>query len=211
MYKIGFIDDNESQFRRLNRKFKRITSIVQKEIELEFVEECTNCSDVAEWILNNQVECLMVDYKLSNKYLFSGVELINYINSKIRDLPCVVLTSFPNDAIDKKLVIKPLIFDKEILTEESGSNKFKDFTEMLIHSIEVFRNRIKINEDEYKYLLEKYKKDSLNSDEYERFEELFKLLKSYDMIEDVSIVNINKKVETDITNLINKIDKLLEK
>lgn len=211
LYKIGFIEDSDKQFRRYKKKIEKTANNLQFEISLSLVEDTVTCEDVAEWILDNKVECLIVDYKLSDKYAFSGVELINCINRKIRELPCVILTSFPNDAISEKLVIKPLIFDKEIMTEETTNSKVIKFVEMLIHSIEVFRNRMKTNEQEYEILLEKHRNGTIKSDEFENLEELLKLLKAYNLIEDISIVSLNKKVEQDISNLLDDIDKLLKK
>lgn len=207
LYRLALIDDNKRQFDIFSRRFKKL----EKDIELLFVENCTTCEDVLDWIIENKIECLLVDYKLTNKYNFTGAQLINYVNGRILDLPCVILTSYMEDAEDEKLVMKPLIFDKNIMTESKDSDQLREFIRTLIHSIQVFRKRMELNKDEYKDLLEKNKNEKLNSKEYERFENLFKMLKSYDIIDDISVVSINMKFDTQMDNLINKIDKLLNK
>ncbi len=204
MYILGIIDDDREQFRLFSRRFRNLN----KDIKSVFVENCRSCEDVYNWIIDNNIECLLVDYKLSDLYQFTGAELVNYINSKVPDLPCIVLTSYKEDAEDEKLVIEPLIFEKSIMYKEKGSPEIERFINKVTHAIEVFRNRMKVNEEEYKLLFER--KKELNSSEYERLQELFKLLKSYKIIENISIASIDSIVCDKIDNLIQKIDKIIE-
>ncbi|GAA0780151.1 hypothetical protein [Hathewaya limosa] len=207
MYNIGLIDDEYEQLKRYQKRFKSIN----KDIVISSVEGCHTCEDVVQWILNNRIECLLVDYKLVNKFSFTGAELINCINNKIGDLPCVILTSHKEDAEDEKLVLKLLIFDKELIGKERTSSELQEFIAMIIHAIEVFRKRFQLKKERYEALLQKAQKDVLNFKEKEQLEDLFKALRSYDIIDDVSVVSINKQVEDKVDNLINKIDELLNK
>lgn len=207
MYKIAFIDDSEKQFNLFSRRLKKL----EKQIDLVFVEDCKTCEDISEWIIEKNIECLLVDYKLVEKYGFTGAKLINFLNSKIPSFPCIVLTSYPEDAEDEKLVMKPLIFDKNIIIESQESDRLREFIIMLIHSVEVFRKRLVMNQESYKILMDKNKKSELTSKEYEEFEFLFKMLRAYGIIDDVSIVSINKKFNNQIDELMCKIDKLIDK
>ena len=204
MYILGIIDDDKEQFRLFSRRFKNLN----KDIKSIFVEKCNSCEDVYNWIIDNKIECLLVDFKLLDLYQFNGAELVDYINSKIPDLPCIVLTSFKEDAEDEKLVMEPLIFEKSIMYKEKGSQEIEKFINQLTHAIEVFRNRMKKNEEEYRLLLRR--KEELNSTEYERLQDLFKLLKSYRIIDNISIASIDSVVSNKIDSLILKIDKIIE-
>lgn len=204
MYRLAIIEDNKDQYVRLNRRFGNIN----KDINLDLVENCETCEDVYNWIVDNSIECLLVDYKLSNIYEFTGAQLVSYINSKIPDLPCVILTAYTEDAEAEKLVVKPLIFDKSVMTEAKDSPSLKEFLSLTMHAVDVFKKRMENNKVEYKELLGR--KEELNSNEYSRLEELFRILKSYKIIDDISVANISEVVEDKINNLIKKLDQIIE-
>lgn len=85
--KIGFLDDESEAFVDYNKRLSKYG------IELLFVEDCVDKEDVLNWIINNEIQLLLVDYMLSELYDFNGTELIYYLNDKIPDFTCLILTS----------------------------------------------------------------------------------------------------------------------
>ena len=73
-YRIGFVDDFEDMIEKYIKKFRR------SDIEVIYADDCLTFEDIFEWILDNKINYLLVDYKLQQKYDFSGSELIRYIN-----------------------------------------------------------------------------------------------------------------------------------
>lgn len=205
MYNLGMVDDDQQQFSTFKRRFRNIN----KEIAITLVDNCETYQEIYNWIIDKKIECLLVDHKLANQYSFNGVELVNYVNSKIPDLPCVILTSYTEDAESEKLVIKPLIFDKNLMGEKKDSEKLNNFINLVIHGVDVFRNRMELNKAEYTNLLKN--KEKLNAEEYTRLEELFHILKSYGIIDEVSVLSLNDKFQNEIDKIINRLDKIIEK
>lgn len=205
MYNLGMVDDDQQQFSTFKRRFRNIN----KEISITLADNCETYQEIYNWIIDQKIECLLVDHKLANQYNFNGVELVNYISSKIPDLPCVILTSYTEDAESEKLVIKPLIFDKSLMGEKKDSEKLNAFINLVTHGVDVFRNRMELNKAEYTTLLEN--KENLNPEEYNRLEDLFHILKSYGIIDEVSVISLNDKFQKEIDKLMDKLDKIIDK
>lgn len=209
MYKIGFIDDEERVFTNYERKFRnynRNKSNDSEKIDFIRIEIDSDFSKIVDSVLDNRIECLIIDNKIipETGENFTGAELLTYINSKILDLPCIILTSWIDDAQGSELVIKPLIFDKQIMTKEVTSEEFKDFIGIVEHSIKVFRKRIELNISEYNDIYKRYiNGEEISSKDYESLIDKHKLLISYGLIEDVPIESLNKTIN-------NKLDKLLK-
>lgn len=145
MYKVGFVDDDYDAFADYKKRMRR------KGFELCFVDNCSSLDDILNWILNNSIECLLVDHKLTAKYEFHGTKVVAYINNQLPDLPCVILTNYPEHSINDNLVIKNLIYDRNTLSHTDLS----EFCNIIIHATEVFRNRLRIHLDEYSELFRK--------------------------------------------------------
>lgn len=117
MYRIGFIDDDLDSYEDYRVRLAR------KDIELLYPDGITEMPEMIEWILSNGIKCFIVDYKLNNKYKFLGTELIAYINAKVPDLPCLILTNYPEESIRENLVIINLIEDRNVL----AANDIEEF------------------------------------------------------------------------------------
>lgn len=201
-YKIGFIDDDTSLIQDYTIRLSR------KSIELLFVKDCTTKRDVLNWILKNNIKCMLVDYKLVGAYAFNGTELLAFINSELPDLPCIILTNYREQGISENLVIKNLFWEREVLDSNIESNEFGDFIDCLKQAVKVFNNRIKKNILEYKVLKNKKEKNIISSEQEERMLYLYKLLKSYKEIDDLPsellTTSITKKME-DILLILNEL------
>lgn len=215
MYKIGFIDDEEKVFRNYERKFRnynRNKVADSEKVDFIRIDIDSDFSKIVQSVLDNKIECLLIDNKIipETGENFIGTELLTYINSKISDLPCIILTSWIDDAQDSELVIKPLIFDKQIMTKEVTSEIFKDFIDTIEHSIKVFRKRIEINFSEYNNIYKRYvNNEEISSKDYESLIDKHKLLISYGLIEDVPIESLNKTINNKLDKLIKDVTELL--
>lgn len=200
MYRIGFIDDQDTHVEKYKRRF------LNHDIELVYLEESLDYKKVLDWILDENLEGLLIDYKLMPKYEFVGSSLVNYLNKKIFDFPCMLLTSYSSDALGESLVPEAYILKKSDMQEgiDHVSNK-------IIQNIEVFRKRMALSESEYRKTFNEYKKGLLNLDQIEELKEKYNILKGYHLIEeyDWSIVQLEKEKELD--EAIDKLDILIKK
>lgn len=204
MYKLGFIDDDNSLIQDYKKRLFR------KDIELSFVENCTTKSEVLKWVLENEIKCMLVDYKLTSVYDFNGTELVAYLNSELPDLPCIILTNYCDQGIGENLVIKNLFVEREKLDADFESTIFEDLISTFKQAVEVFDNRLKRNILEYESL--KIKKDNgdISSNEEERFIEIFKLLRAYNEVDDIPAELLTSNTTKKMSNILNSLDKLLE-
>lgn len=192
-YNIGYIDDDSSSL-------DDYSELLEKYVNLKFVENCKTIHDVYLWILNNKIECFVADFKLSDRYTFSGTELIEYLNKKIPDLVCVILTNYPCDSIAENIVSSILIRDRNSLNKLED---FENFCSELRQASQVFHKRLNNIETSFSVLLEKKRVKSITADEEETFISLYSLLKAYNKIDDLP----NEIFKSEISE---KIDKILE-
>ena len=136
-YRIGFVDDFEDMIEKYIKKFRR------SDIEVIYADDCLTFEDIFEWILDNKINYLLVDYKLQQKYDFSGSELIRYINNKLPDLHCIIFSSV-ND-INDDLVMKNTIKDKSIIELKIDDPKYKEFIEEIKDGARVFEARKQVS------------------------------------------------------------------
>ena len=64
MYRIGFIDDDRNSYEDYRVRLAR------KDIELLYPDGITEMPEMIEWLLSNCIKCLIIDYKLNNKFKF---------------------------------------------------------------------------------------------------------------------------------------------
>lgn len=200
MYKVGYVDDDFSDFNDYKIRLAR------RNIDLQFVDNCTSLNDILEWVLQNCIECLLVDHKLTAKYAFQGTNVVAYINNQLPDLPCIILTNYPEDSANDNLVMKNLILDRNVMSGDDIS----DFSETIKQSAEVFRKRLGMHLEEYGYLLEKKKDHTISADEEENFLHLFKLLRAYGEVDDVATELLKPDVDKKIDDLMEKLDRFID-
>lgn len=187
MIKVGYIDDVLDQVENYERKLRRF------QIELIPFEVGTQKADYIEQIYKNQVEVLLIDYKMASTIGFNGSALISYINDEIPDMTCFILTSAERTHITDKLVIDNQIYSKEIFDTEADdpdrTEQFQKFVEQLKNCAEVYQSRRKLKCKEYEELLDKKKSRVLSVPEEEEFCRLYHALSSYGMVEKLSDTN----------------------
>ncbi len=201
-YRIGFVDDFEDMIEKYIKKFRR------SDIEVIYADDCLTFEDIFEWILDNKINYLLVDYKLQQKYDFSGSELIRYINNKLPDLHCIIFSSV-ND-INDDLVMKNTIKDKSIIELKIDDPKYKEFIEEIKDGARVFEARKQVSLEEYKNLLNiKNTSGFKNAVEEERFIFLYKILVSYGFIDEIPSELMKPTVEKKLDILLDKLNKYI--
>ena len=203
MYRIGYIDDQPTQYELYKKKFKRRYD----DVELILLEDCKTREEFLDKIYEERVEVLLIDYKMAGTFGFNGSTLINYINDQIRDLECFILSAVERDKISDGIVATRNTFSKDIFdTEGDDEKRLKDFyafADMLRESAGVFKKRSEQKLQDYKKLLEKKKQNMLSLPEEEEYRRLYKVLSSYGYIEKLP----NEMLTSDFEQ---KIDSLLE-
>ena len=192
-YNIGYIDDDSSAF-------KDYAELLENYVTLKLVENCSTKQDVYNWILENKIECFIADFKLSDQYTFNGAELLEFLNKKLPDLVCIILTNYPCDSISENLVSSILIKDRQIL---KSINNIAHFGEELKQASEVFTKRLINLERDFSKLLTKKREKTITANEEENFLNLYYVLKAYNRIDDLPSEIFKSEIS-------DKIDKILE-
>ena len=169
MYKIGIIDDTEELLEDYIIRLKRenIELLVAPEGDMETIKT---------WIVRNEIKCLLIDYQLSSKYDYNGTQLAIYLADELQGLPYLILTSYPEDSVEEKLVVKNAIYDRSIM-DKSG-NEFDDFCDQLKQMTEVYDNNLRKYKQKYEYLMKRKHQQNLSVKEEEELMNVFRILKS---------------------------------
>lgn len=182
MYRVGYIDDEPTQFENYKRSLQRRC----KELELVLIDDCESKQDILDKIYEKRIDVLLIDYKMVKNYGFNGTTLINYINDSMRDIQCFIMTAVDTEQITDGLVAARDKYSKNIFDTEAGDRKkeeeLSDFIQVLLESAKVFQVRRQQKVERYRELLEKKHRGELGADE-EEFLELYKVLSSYGMVE----------------------------
>lgn len=205
MYKVGFIDDDKSLIDDYKIRLGR------REIELLVVEEKQTKEDILEWIIDNGIKCMLVDYKLTEVFDFNGTELVAFINSELPDLPCIILTNYCDDGIGENLVIKNLFIERENLDADIESSEFENLVNTFKQAVEVFDNRLKRHQYEFEILKLKKNSNDISSNEEERLIELFKLLRAYNEIDDLPAELLTTNASKKMSDILQSLDRLINK
>ena len=197
---IALIDDSRRQYDKYR------TRLELKGINLIFMEYIQEYDKIIQWLLDNEIKFVLIDYKLDDKYEFEGSNLMHYIDNAIPDLQCALFTS---NIPDDDLVMDCQMIDKNVFN--TRWEKFDKFINRVKQAVAVFENRQKISLKEYYELLEKKKKTELNASEIERMEELYKRLYSYGLVEYMPKEFFETNIEEKIDELIKVVEKYIDK
>ena len=201
MYRIGFIDDDRDSYEDYQVRLER------KDIELLYPDGITEMPEIIEWLLSNGIKCFIIDYKLKNKFKFLGTELIAYINARVPDLPCLILTNYPEESMRENLVIINLIEDRNVL----AADDIEEFVRKIKQAVDVFENRLHKYYINYEELLKAKKNGSISAIEEEQFINLYKLLRAYGEIDDLPIQLLSSEVNQKIDEILGRVNILVQK
>ena len=198
MCRVGLIDDIKDEYEDYKYRLEL------RDIELLYMDYKTSYEEILDWILDNRIEVLLIDYKLDLLYEFNGSKLFQFINNNIPDLQCMLFTSNPED---DDLVMKMLKVNKNVFNSDS---KFNDFVDMLKQASRVFNNRQQETVKEYKILLER-KQQGISAEEEKKFVDLYRRLVSYGFIEKIPERLLKSDFEKAIDDLIKDVENYVKK
>ena len=199
---IGYIDNEITNFLSYTKRLKR------KGILLKCKNGDISKELVVEWLVQHEIKCFLIDYRLKPQFSYEGTDLLFYIKRVLPDLPCINLTNYTEDSLQDNLVEDYIIFDRAIL-HKTGS-EFDSFIDSLKKCIQVFNKRMDLRIKRYEQLCTLKKDSELNEKDYEEFLSHFNLLKSYGIVDDIPSELLEFGVENKIDKLLNSVDKLLQ-
>ena len=199
---VGYIDDESDE---LNDYIKRLS---RRDIELK-VAPVGELQQIKQWIIEEHIACMIIDYRLERKYDFVGTELFEYLNDELPGLPCIILTSYTESSASENKVVQNCIMDRSIM--DSDEMDFSTFCDTLKQSTKVFSNNLNKYKQKFESLYHKKTDGSITSEEEEELMGVFRILRSYGEIDDISAELLTTKISKSIDNVLEKLDKLLEK
>ncbi len=198
MYKIALIDDCKDQYE--NYKYR----LGKKGIDLLFMEYKEDYTEIIDWLLDNQIQFVLIDYKLDLQYDFCGSQLMQYINNAIPDLQCVLFTS---NTVDDDLVMDRLKIDKSVFNTDG--KEYVEFIDTIKQAVNVFEKRKKMMEEHYLKLKEKKDSGKISALEEEELARYYKILSTYGIVEKIPQEMLSTKVEEKIDKLIKEVEEYL--
>lgn len=208
MYKIGYFDDENREYD--NYKM----DLAYHNIDLVKVIGIKTKSQLRDYILNEKLDAIIIDYNLSKFHydeITDGNTLVRYLNSEIPDFPSIILTSFAEESKGEKTVFNALILDKDIMTNDVDGSEYAAFVSTIINLIQVFKKRLFLNLEEYKALISKRENNpSLTPLEEQRLIHLYKILYSYDLIDEINPMVLTPSIGEKLDRVLDSIKKLTE-
>jgi len=201
MYRVGFVDNSFDLLPDYQTRMRR------HDIELFFPEKGKRKEEITKWIIDNNIRCLLIDHKLLPDYDYVGTDLLAYINSVLPDLPCMILTAYTSDSLEENLVTENMIMNRDCL----DASDLASFTEKLKQSVDVFSKRLELHESEYRNLLNKKQEGTIVTQQEERLEDLYKLLKSYGEVDDLPVEMLKPELEEKVDSLIDTLNHFINK
>ena len=202
MYKVGYIDDENDLLSDYIKRLKR------RDIEL-ILAPVGDMAMVKKWIVDTNIECMLIDYQLKAGYDFLGTELFSYLNDELPGLPCIILTSFTDSSVSENMVVKNCIVDRSVM-DKTGT-EFDEFCDLLKQSTKVFKTNKNKYISKYTKLYKKKEEGSILPEEEEELLTVFKILKSYGEVDDIPAQLLTTKVDAALDAVLGKLDELLSK
>lgn len=202
MYKVGYIDDENDLIPDYIKRLKR------RDIEL-IVAPVGDMAAVKKWIVDTNIECMLIDYQLKAEYNFVGTELFSYLYDELPGLPCIILTSYTDSSVSENTVVKNCIVDRSVM-DKSGT-EFDEFCDILKQSTEVFKTNKNKYISKYTELYKKKEEGNILPEEEEELFTVFKILKAYGEVDDLSAQLLTTKVDAALDAVLGKLDELLNK
>lgn len=202
MYRVGYIDDENDLISDYIKRLER------RDIEL-IVAPVGDMAAVKKWIVDSNIECMLIDYQLKAGYDFVGTELFSYLYDELPGLPCIILTSYTDSSVSENMVVKNCIVDRSVM-DKSGT-EFDEFCDILKQSTEVFKTNKNKYISKYTELYKKKEDGSILPEEEEELLTVFKILKAYGEVDDISAQLLTTKVDAALDAVLGKLDELLNK
>lgn len=165
-YKLGYVDDGAVFY-----------DFIEQHVDIfEFIYFCPrnhqSIDDLYLEIREKDLDILVIDYRLNEYALidFKGTNLIEYVRSRRKDFPCILLTSHPDEAIDD-FSDAHLVYHKSMIVQSDAQIDGKIstqniFMKIIISSIEKYIREI---ESASERIFELNKKNNLSLEEEQEY------------------------------------------
>ena len=207
-YRVGYLDDENREYDNYKVDFE------YHKIELVKVSDIETKAQLRDFILNEKLDAIIIDYDLSKIHhdeLVDGNALVRYLNIEIPDFPSIILTSFAADSRNDNTVIHALILDRDIMTNDVDGEEYSNFIKTIVNLITVFHKRLSLNAEEYQTLISKRKSnEGLTSIEEQRLINLYKILFAYDLIDEINPLLLTPSLGEKLDKVLESIKKLTE-
>lgn len=201
LLKVGFVDDENTNY------FDYATRLRRHNIELVFYEGDNNVNSIIDWLISEGILCLFVDYDLQKKFKQNGTELVFSINQSLPDFPCIMLTNYPEQSRNEKIVPKRLIWDREKMNEMDLS----EIIDTINNEVDVYQKRKTTLSKEYERLVSSRNTPTFTAADEERLLQLHTVFSKYGETDDIPSPLLSSETNKKLDNLIDRISRLIEK
>lgn len=201
MIKVGFIDDENTNYADYAKRLSR------REIELiQYTQEISS-QNIVDWIISEDILCLIVDYDLQKKFKGNGTNIIFDINQILPDFPCIMLTNYPEPSKNEKIVSRRLIWDRDRMNDLDLSSVVDEIK----NEVDVFLQRKQMLFSQYEELLDKRQHATMSAVEEERFLQLHSLFSKYGETDDIPSQLMTADADRKLDSIIEKLSKLVDR
>ena len=155
-YRIGLLDDNASKLTEvvdmLRHAFVETPRYNNYAFEPIEISVNTDCSTTVEAILEENIECMIIDYNLSSIVGYNGVEVANELWRHRKNMPVFMLTSFDEDMYEHEFFNAFQIFNYDRYLSEKKEQY--EIHRKIVRTIEIHKKIIAGWEKELLSLLE---------------------------------------------------------
>ena len=198
--RIGYLDDEYNILKSVARSLRKYDIEI---VALENIRDVTDINLLADAIIDNSLESLLVDYDLMNlESKVYGTQIIKEINELFPDFTCFLLTNYAEQGINEKIVQEVFVQPKSIFEEDDDSDGFIDFVNKIKNSIECFQKRLEVTKSAYARLLEKKNKKQISASEEEQFLHLYKVLSAYDLVDKMPSMLVRTNTQETLEDMI---------
>ncbi len=214
--KIGILDDDRSKVTQImnclikgveganKEKIAKYQEFKLEPIEIEIKD---NISDLIDSVIENKVDCMIVDYKLSSFGIinFNGIQFAEELFNTSYDFPIFILTSYEDDLFINEVYDAYKIFDFGRYLREDSERIELNFK--IIEQVCKARKQISLWEDELLELISKKgESEEIDSRIIELDTKIEKSLNGKQCFSKKKKLDWNNKLE----ELITKLDKIIE-
>lgn len=195
----------------LEDSFNDYKEIFENDIELIRIDNFTNIDELHKFIIDNDIEAMIVDYKLKPKFNFLGTEIISELNKLMPDFTCFILTVYPDESIEEELVSINSIYDKKKVTIP-GKSEYESFLADVKHAANVYKKRKELLIEEYRRLIDISKnKSELTAKFKDEIKEKYRLLANYGIVENIPLEMLENEAQGKMNELIEKINEYINR
>lgn len=151
--KVGIVDDDRNKIiglrANLSKKITTLSSdINDKYNDYEIIVSIIELKDIdyiINEIRNQNIDCLIIDYKLNSfsSVSYDGTELANYIKIVIPEFPFFVVTSFEEDLFSNTLFDSYQVFDYNRYTDIKEEKERDELNFKIIQQVLNYRDKMK--------------------------------------------------------------------